>query len=239
MKIALLGYGKMGKEIESIAIERGHEILLKVNSSNAELITKKDLEQADVAIEFSKPQLAFNSISHCFSAQIPVVCGTTGWYEKLNDVKHLCAQQNQSFLYASNFSIGVNLFFELNRKLASLMKKYPEYKVSMKEIHHLQKLDAPSGTAITIAEDLMKCLPLKQKWVNHKSTLSEEIGIESIRTDGIPGTHSVSYTSSIDDIEIIHTAHNRKGFALGAVIAAEWLIEKKGVFEMKDVLASI
>lgn len=238
MKIALLGYGKMGKEIESIAIERGHEIVLKVNSHNADLITKNELEQTDIAIEFSQPHLAFDSILDCFAARIPIVCGTTGWYEKLNDVKQLCIQQNQSFLYASNFSIGVNLFFELNKKLASLMKKYPEYEVSMKEIHHLQKLDSPSGTAITIAEELINNLPLKHNWVNHKTQVSSEIGIESVRAEGIPGTHCVSYTSSTDAIEIKHTAHNRKGFALGAVIAAEWLIGKKGVFEMKDLLVS-
>ena len=166
MKIALLGYGKMGKEIEAIALQRGHSIVLKVNSENAKMVTYKELQTADIAIEFSKPDLAIENIMRCFALQLPVVVGTTGWYQKLNDVKQLCIQQNQSFLYASNFSVGVNLFFELNKKLASLMKNYSEYEVSIQEIHHLQKLDAPSGTSITLANDLLTNFPNKTKWTN-------------------------------------------------------------------------
>jgi 4-hydroxy-tetrahydrodipicolinate reductase len=236
MKIALLGYGKMGKEIEAIALQRGHSIVLKVDSSNAYTFTNDELKLAEVAIEFSTPMWAPANTIRCFNSEIPVVSGTTGWNEKLNDVKHIAKLLNQSFLYASNFSLGVNLFFELNKKLASLMKDYPEYEVSMKEIHHTQKLDAPSGTAISLAEEIIQNLSTKQKWVNQKSNNENEIGIESIRTEGVAGTHCITYTSAIDDIEIKHTAHNRKGFALGAVIAAEWLIDKKGVFDMKDVL---
>ncbi len=236
MKIALFGYGKMGKEIEDAALHRGHSIVLKVNSKNAKSFTDAELEGADVAIEFSKPDLAIENILRCFSSQVPIIVGTTGWYQKLNDVKQIAIQQNQSFLYASNFSVGVNLFFELNKKLALLMKNYPEYDVSMQEIHHLQKLDAPSGTAISLANDLIQHLPEKQKWVNQNSKSKNEIGIESLRVDGVPGTHSISYSSVVDSIEIKHTAHNRKGFALGAVMAAEWLQHKKGSFEMADVL---
>ena len=183
MKIALFGYGKMGKEIEAIALQRGHSIVLKVNSTNAKTISEAELKSADVAIEFTKPELAVQNIMQCFAAHLPLVVGTTGWYQKLNDVKQIAIQQNQSFLYASNFSVGVNLFFELNKKLALLMKNYPEYEVSMQEIHHLQKLDAPSGTAITLAAGLIENLPEKQKWVNQKSKQKNEIGIESLRVD--------------------------------------------------------
>lgn len=236
MKIALLGYGKMGKEIEAIALQRGHTIVLKVSSHNASTYTNDDIKLADVAIDFSKPQWAAANSIRCFNSGIPIVMGTTGWYQKLNDVKLIATQLNQSFLYASNFSVGVNLFFELNKKLAELMKNNPEYTLSMQETHHLQKLDAPSGTAITLAEDIINVLPEKTKWVNHHSTEKAEIGIESLRVEGVPGTHEIIYTSEIDSIEIKHTAHNRKGFSLGAVLAAEWLIGKKGVFTMKDVL---
>ncbi|MBK9478824.1 MAG: 4-hydroxy-tetrahydrodipicolinate reductase [Bacteroidetes bacterium] len=236
MNIALIGYGKMGKEIESIALQRGHN-LVAIYSSNKTISTEILKTQAiDCAIEFTKPEAAVANIEHCFAANIPVVVGTTGWYQKLNHVKQLCSEQNQALLYASNFSLGVTIFFELNKKLAQLMQEYPNYEVSMQEIHHLQKLDAPSGTAITLANDLLDILPNKTKWVNKVSKLKNEIGIESLRIEGIPGTHSISYSSEIDSIQIKHTAHNRKGFALGAVIAAEWLINKKGVHEMKHVL---
>lgn len=236
MNIALIGYGKMGKEIESIALQRGHN-LVAIYSSNKTISTEILKTQAiDCAIEFTKPEAAVANIEHCFAANIPVVVGTTGWYQKLNHVKQLCSEQNQALLYASNFSLGVTIFFELNKKLAQLMQEYPNYEVSMQEIHHLQKLDAPSGTAITLANDLLDILPNKTKWVNEVSKLKNEIGIESLRIEGIPGTHSIKYSSEIDSIQIKHTAHNRKGFALGAVIAAEWLINKKGVHEMKHVL---
>lgn len=236
MKIALLGYGKMGKEIEAIALQRGHSIVLKVGSSNAYTFTNEELKQADVAIEFSNPQWAPANNIRCFNSEIPVVSGTTGWNEKLNDVKHIAKLLNQSFLYASNFSLGVNVFFELNKKLASLLKNYPEYGISMQEIHHTQKLDSPSGTAISLAKDILHYRSDLDKWVNEKTANKNELGIESLRMEGVPGTHSICYESGIDSIEIKHTAHNRKGFALGAVVAAEWIIGKKGVFEMKDVL---
>lgn len=236
MNIALIGYGKMGKEIESIALQRGHN-LVAIYSSNKTISTEILKTQAiDCAIEFTKPEAAVANIEHCFAANIPVVVGTTGWYQKLNHVKQLCSEQNQALLYASNFSLGVTIFFELNKKLAQLMQEYPNYEVSMQEIHHLQKLDAPSGTAITLANDLLDILPNKTKWVNEVSKSKNEIGIESLRIEGIPGSHSINYSSEIDSIQIKHTAHNRKGFALGAVIAAEWLINKKGVHEMKHVL---
>jgi 4-hydroxy-tetrahydrodipicolinate reductase len=236
MKIALIGYGKMGKEIESIALQRGHNIVAKF-SSNQTISTEVLKTQAiDCAIEFTKPEAAVANIEHCFAANIPVVVGTTGWYQKLNHVKQLCSEQNQALLYASNFSLGVTIFFELNKKLAQLMQGYPNYAVSMQEIHHLQKLDAPSGTAISLVNDLLTILPNKTKWVNEITKSNNEIGIESLRIDGVPGTHSINYSSEIDSIEIKHTAHNRKGFALGAVLAAEWLANKKGVHEMKHVL---
>ncbi len=236
MNIALLGYGKMGKEIERCALERGHHIVLKINSQNAASTSAALLKSADVAIEFSRPELAVKNILSAFDAQIPVVVGTTGWYEKLNDVKHIATERNQSFLYASNFSVGVNLFFELNKQLAALMANHPEYAVQVQEIHHLEKLDAPSGTAISLTNDLLALLPGKNKWVNNVPASDAEIEIESLRQKDVPGTHTVGYNSSIDRIEIKHEAHNRKGFALGAVMAAEWIIGKKGVFEMKHVL---
>lgn len=239
MKIALIGYGKMGKEIEATALQRGHSVVLKINSGNADALTTAQLKLADVAIEFSKPGLAVSHIMTCFEAGIPVVVGTTGWYEKLNDVKQIASQQNQSFLYASNFSIGVNLFFQINRQVAALMANQSAYHLKLQEIHHLQKLDAPSGTAITLAEGVMQENSRKQKWVNHASNQDHELGIESLRMEGVPGTHRIAYESEIDSIELIHTAHNRKGFALGAVMAAEWLQGKTGCFEMKDVLGNI
>ena len=236
MKIALIGYGKMGKEIEAAAILRGHSIVLKVDSKNASSYTDQELTMADIAIEFSQPAMAMDSILRCLSLDLPIVVGTTGWYEKLNDVKQLVLQKKQAFLYASNFSIGVNLFFELNKQLATLMKEQKEYSVGIQEIHHLQKLDSPSGTAITLAEDLLLQFPQKNNWANTKITEKETIGIESLRMEGVPGTHTIQYNSEIDSIEIKHTAHNRKGFALGSVIAAEWLNGKKGFYTMRDVL---
>ncbi len=236
MKIALLGYGKMGKEIEAIALQRGHSIVLKVSSENAKTFSNEEVRKADVAIDFSMPDSAEANCMRCFAVNLPIVMGTTGWHQRLNDVKQIALHQNQSFLYASNFSVGVNLFFQLNKKMAELMQPYTDYSLSMQEIHHLQKLDSPSGTAIHLANDLLKSFPEKQKWVNHSSNEKTEIGIESLRVEGVPGTHSINYSSSIDSIQIKHTAHNRKGFAIGALLAAEWLLGKKGVFEMKDVL---
>jgi 4-hydroxy-tetrahydrodipicolinate reductase len=236
MKIALIGYGKMGRAIEEIAIKKGHEIVLKINIDNIEEMTPENLQSAEVAIEFTGPESAVENLQKCFEARVPVVCGSTGWMNKWEDIKKFCNEKNGSLLYASNFSIGVNLFFELNSHLASLMKEYGEYDVIMEEIHHTQKKDAPSGTAITLAEQILKNSTIKTNWVNEQSNSEKDLVIISERADPAPGTHKVKYTSAIDDIEIIHTAHNRIGFAGGAVKAAEFIIGKKGIFNMKDVL---
>lgn len=236
MKIALIGYGKMGKTIEEIALQRKHSIVLKIDINNAGDFTKDKLAQADVAIEFTSPLSAYTNVKQLAEWGIPVVCGSTGWAEKLDEINKLFTEKNGSFIHTSNFSIGVNIFFELNKKLASLMASHPDYRVSMEEIHHTQKKDAPSGTAITLAEQIMEYIPAKKSWVNHESGNPGEIPITSKRTDPAPGTHSVKYASAIDDIEIIHTAHSRTGFAAGAVLAAEFITDKKGIFSMKDVL---
>jgi 4-hydroxy-tetrahydrodipicolinate reductase len=241
MKIILIGYGKMGKAIEEIALNRGHSILLKIDKDNVEELTPDALKIADVAIEFTGPESAFDNINNCLVAGLPVVSGSTGWLHRKKEAEELCLKLNGKFLYASNFSIGVNLFFELNQKLAVLMAGHPEYRVSIQEIHHTQKLDAPSGTAISLAEQIMSVNPEIKNWVNHISDKPEEIAIISERTDPAPGTHSVFYRSAIDDIEIRHTAHNRKGFALGAVLAAEFLFSEKvsGIYGMKHVLTKM
>ncbi len=236
MKIALIGYGKMGKAIEAIAIEKGHEIVLKIDLDNAADLTKENLSKAEVAIEFTGPHSAFDNIMKCLKAGIPVVSGSTGWLDKWNDVVQFCEEQKGTLLYASNYSIGVNLFFELNTYLAKLMSGHPEYDVLMEEIHHTQKKDAPSGTAITLAEQVLQQLSRKKTWVNHTSDKPDELKIISERIDPAPGTHKIKYTSLVDDIEIIHTAHNRTGFAGGAVLAAEFTKGKKGIFSMKQVL---
>jgi len=231
MKIALLGYGKMGKVIEQIAVQRGHDIVLKVDHGGVNF----DLSQADVAIEFSVPEAAVHNISTTLKNQTPVVSGTTGWLEDFDKIKALCNAHNGAFIYASNFSLGVNIFFELNKKLAQLMKSQAQYRVSMEEIHHTQKQDAPSGTAITLAETIIREKGLQQ-WTLGANTNNNQIGIEAKRIENVPGTHRISYDSEVDEIEIKHTAHNRQGFGLGAVIAAEWILGKQGVFSMKDVL---
>jgi 4-hydroxy-tetrahydrodipicolinate reductase len=236
MNIALIGYGKMGKAIEAIAIERGHNISLKISSQNIADFTTENLANADVAIEFTNPESAIENLYKCFNANVPVVCGSTGWLNNLPQVQEYCTAKNGGLLYASNFSVGVNIFFELNKKLAQLMSKQASYKVGVEEIHHTQKKDAPSGTAITIAEGIMNHLTQKTKWVNEATENQNELAIISKRIDPAPGTHTVKYSSSIDDIEITHTAHNRQGFALGAVLAAEFLLGKKGIFTMQDVL---
>jgi 4-hydroxy-tetrahydrodipicolinate reductase len=231
MKIALLGYGKMGKVIEQIAEQRGHDIVLIVDQGGVNF----DLSQADVVIEFSVPEAAVNNISTALKNQTPVVSGTTGWLEDFDKIKALCNAHNGAFIYASNFSLGVNIFFELNKKLAQLMKSQAQYRVSMEEIHHTKKQDAPSGTAITLAETIIREKGLQQ-WMLGANTNNNQIGIEVKRIDNVPGTHCISYDSEVDEIEIKHTAHNRQGFGLGAVIAAEWILGKQGVFSMKDVL---
>ena len=235
MKIALIGYGKMGKAIEEIALQKGHSICLAINSKNPKDLTKEKLSKADVAIEFTTPEHAFDNILLCFKANVPVVCGTTGWNNDLKLVEEHCIKQEGALLYASNFSVGVNIFFETNKRLAELMSKQ-NYNITIEETHHTQKKDAPSGTAITIAEQIIKEIPDIKHWVNKRSDKKEELSILSTRVDPAPGTHAVKYSSVIDDIEIVHTAHNRKGFAAGAVLAAEYLKDKKGIFSMKDVV---
>jgi 4-hydroxy-tetrahydrodipicolinate reductase len=236
MKIALIGYGKMGKAIETIAVSKGHEIVLKIGIENVEDFTIEAVQQADIAIEFSSPHSAFQNVMKCLEAKVPVVCGSTGGLEKYNEAKDFCAQQNAALLYASNFSVGVNLFFELNSYLAKLMSTHHDYNVVLEEIHHTEKKDAPSGTAITLAEHVLQHIQTKNIWVNQPTHKAEELEIISKRIDPAPGTHTIKYASAIDDIEITHTAHNRIGFASGAVLAAEFLVDKKGIFTMKDVL---
>ena len=230
MKIALLGYGKMGKVIEKIATDRGHEIVVRKDQNN----NFDGLENADVAIDFSVPNSAVANISQCLTNGIPVISGTTGWLAAYPDMVSLCEAKNGGFIYASNFSLGVNVFFELNDYLAKMMATLKQYNVSIEEIHHTQKLDAPSGTAITLAEGVIK----NSDYVNWtlETPISNEIHIDAKRVENVPGTHSIFYDSEVDQIQIKHTAHSREGFALGAVVAAEWLCNKKGVFTMKDVL---
>jgi 4-hydroxy-tetrahydrodipicolinate reductase len=231
MKIALLGYGKMGKEIEKIAISRGHEIVIRKDVDD-----RIDITLADVAIDFSVPTSAFNNITNCLNNNVPVISGTTGWLDKYDDALALCKEKNGAFIYASNYSLGVNIFFELNKQLAKMMKAVEGYNISMEEIHHTEKLDAPSGTAITLAQGIIENTS-KSKWKLGEEEISEDtIAIVAKRIPEVPGTHTVWYKSEVDTIEIKHTAHSRKGFALGAVVAAEWISDKTGVFSMKDVL---
>jgi 4-hydroxy-tetrahydrodipicolinate reductase len=236
MKIALVGYGKMGKAIEEIALQRGHDIELKIDVDNLGDLNEKNLARAEAAIEFTGPHSAFQNVEACLRAGVPVVCGSTGWLDRFEDAKKLCASKGGALLYSSNFSVGVNIFFELNKKLAKLMAGHTEYEVSLSEIHHTQKKDAPSGTAISLAEQILESHGGKKAWVNHISDNPEELEIISERIDPAAGTHKVKYSSSIDDIEIIHTAHNRRGFATGAVLAAEFIRNKKGLFTMQEVL---
>ena len=226
----------MGHMIEEIATSRGHEVVLKIDVNNQQEFTKENLGKADVAIEFTNPESAFQNVMNCLEFGTPVVSGSTGWNNKLEQAKSFCRDKNGSFLHTSNFSIGVNIFFEVNRLLATLMDSQPEYDVTLREIHHTAKKDAPSGTAVTLAEQVLSNLGRKTKWVNEASAKKEELSIISERIDPAPGTHYVKYSSEVDDIEIIHTAHSRKGFALGAVLAAEYIADKKGLFSMKNVL---
>lgn len=237
MKIALIGYGKMGHMIEEIALQRGHQIVLKIDVNNASDFTKENISKADVAIEFTGPDSAFENVMKGLEFDVPIVSGSTGWNNKLEEAKNYCKQNNGSFLHTSNFSVGVNIFFEVNKLLAKLMSSQPEYDVTMKEIHHTAKKDAPSGTAVTLAEQVLSNLSRKKSWVNQPAENKEQLSIISERIDPAPGTHYVKYSSEVDDIEIIHTAHSRKGFALGAVLAAEYISDKKGVFTMQNVLS--
>lgn len=231
MKIALLGYGRMGKAIEKIALDRGHEIVLKIDVETKEY----NISKADVAIDFSIPSSAYKNITNCFKNNVPVVSGTTGWLDQYEEAVAICKENKGGFISATNFSLGVNIFFELNEQLAKMMANLSDYNISMEEIHHTKKLDAPSGTAITLAEGIIKNTH-KNNWALDVTNEANEIPIVAKRIPEVPGTHSVSYVSNIDTIDIKHTAHNRQGFALGAVVAAEWLIGKHGVFSMKDVL---
>lgn len=231
MNIAIVGYGKMGKIIDEIATFRGHNIVARLK----ETPTNENLNEPDVVIEFSQPEVAFENIKNCLELKIPVVCGTTGWLERRSEIEKIAKQNNTAFLYGSNFSLGVNLFFALNEQLANLMKGFKEYDIQLEEIHHTHKKDAPSGTAISIAEGIIKNNSKFDSW-KLDETKDNELGIYAIREDEVPGTHSVFYRSEVDEIEIKHTAFSRNGFALGAVVAAEWIKNKEGVFSMKDVL---
>lgn len=233
MNIALIGYGKMGKEIEQIALEKGHTISHKITSKDH--FTSNDLTSADVAIEFTRPEFAMENIKKCVEANIPVVVGTTGWYDSFEEVSSLISEKNGSLFYATNFSVGVNLFFKLTERLGQLMQGQ-NYQVSIKEIHHTQKLDTPSGTAITTAERLLASYPEKQSWKLEEEATTTDIPIKAVRKPNVPGTHKVEFNSAIDTITLEHIAHNRKGFAGGAMLAAEWLFDKKGVFTMNDLL---
>ncbi len=236
MKIAIIGFGKMGKTIEQLALEKGYKIVLKVDSNNADSWTNEQLQQADVAIEFTRPENAVINIIRSFESQVPIISGTTGWLEHLPQVQQKCKALQGGFFYASNFSVGVNIFFEMNKILAKMMNQNQNYNVAIEEIHHTQKLDAPSGTAITIAEDILEQLKRKSKWVKEESQEENELPIYSKRIDKVPGTHIIQYESLIDTIEIKHTAHSRVGFAKGALMAAEWMVNKKGIYGMKDML---
>ena len=231
MKIALFGYGKMGKEIEQIALQRGHEIVLKINEGE-----QYDISIADIAIDFSVPNAALSNIASCFRNNVPVISGTTGWLDDFDKAIDVCKENNGSFIYASNFSIGVNIFFELNKQLAKIMNSQEEYSINVEEIHHTKKLDTPSGTAITLAEGIINNTSKRDWQLKETQVNAGTIPIEAKRILDVPGTHIISYESQIDSIEIKHTAHNRKGFALGAIIAAEWLNNKIGIYTMKDVL---
>ncbi|MCQ2959817.1 MAG: 4-hydroxy-tetrahydrodipicolinate reductase [Bacteroidales bacterium] len=236
MKIALIGYGKMGKEIEKIAIERGHSIVLTIDINNQQDMTPENLKKADVAIEFTTPKTAIDNYRKCFNAGIPVVSGSTGWTEKFDEIADLCNKTNNTFFYSSNYSLGVNIFFELNKKLAAIMNKFEQYDVCVQEAHHNQKLDAPSGTAITIAQGILENIDRKKDWRLNEFKSTDELQVVSTRLGSIPGTHIVTYDSADDTLEIKHAAKSRRALAFGAVIAAEFVKDKKGVFGMKDLL---
>jgi 4-hydroxy-tetrahydrodipicolinate reductase len=244
MKIAIIGYGKMGKTIERLARLKGHEVVLTINSNNSGDLTEAKLRRTDVAIEFSRPEMAYDNIAACLHARVPVVCGTTGWLDRLDEAKSLCHTLNGALFYASNFSIGVNIFFAVNRYLAELMNQQPQYSAGMEEIHHTQKLDHPSGTAISLADGILHQVSRINNWVNYLESAENEpfkhaetsLLILSRRIENVPGTHIITWTSGIDTIEISHTAHSREGFASGAIAAAEWLPGRHGYFEMKDML---
>lgn len=237
MNIALIGYGKMGKTIEQLALAAGHQVVLRIDVNNGADLNSENLNQVDVAIEFTRPESAFQNIVCCLENGVPIVSGTTGWLDHLEEAKQLVEKYQGGLFYASNYSIGVNIFFALNRYLAKMMKQYGQYEVSMEEIHHTQKLDAPSGTAITLAEGILDELPHKKGWINTAATDGEDLPIISKRIDKVPGTHEVAYQSTVDNITITHTAHSREGFARGALAAAEWMVGKVGFYGMEDMLS--
>jgi 4-hydroxy-tetrahydrodipicolinate reductase len=236
MKIAIIGYGKMGKEIEQVALDREHEVLLKLDVDNINNVKKQDLKNIDVAIEFSNPESAFSNINLCFDHNVPVVSGTTGWLDQFDQVVKRCKAENKTFFYASNYSIGVNLFFKLNSYLAKMMNKFNDYDVHVEETHHTQKLDAPSGTAITLSEELLNQIDRKKKWEKEVANSSDSIAVKSFREGKVPGNHKIIFESSFDELKIEHNAKSRKGFALGAVLAAEHIAGKSGYFTMNDML---
>lgn len=236
MNIAIIGYGKMGREIEKLALERNHQVVLIVDENNINALTKDDFSKVDVAVEFSVPQSAYSNIQLCFDHHIPVVSGTTGWLEKFEQIVERCKFEQQSFFYASNYSIGVNLFFMLNKQFAKIMNRFTAYDVTIEETHHKQKVDAPSGTAITLAEGLIENLEQKTKWAKEIALTKDSVAIKSYREDAVPGNHKVIYNSDFDQITIEHDAKSRKGFALGAILAAEYIVDKKGCFTMNDLL---
>lgn len=237
MNIALIGYGKMGKTIEQLALAAGHQVVLRIDVNNGSDLNPENLDQVDVAIEFTRPESAFQNIVTCLENGVPIVSGTTGWLDHLEEAQQLVEKYQGGLFYASNYSIGVNIFFALNRYLAKMMKQYGQYEVSMEEIHHTQKLDAPSGTAITLAEGILTELPHKKDWVNSAATNREDLPIISKRIDKVPGTHEIAYQSTVDNITITHTAHSREGFARGALAAAEWMVGKQGFYGMEDMLS--
>lgn len=236
MRIAIIGYGKMGREIETAAKNKGHNIVLKVDMDNIHDLNSERFKEADVAVEFTTPEVAAGNIRACFSAGVPVVCGTTGWTDKMDEIEHLCIREKQAFFYASNFSIGVNILFKLNQWLAGVMNKFPEYEVNLSEVHHIHKKDAPSGTAITLAEDMLQRLERKTIWENKTTERPEILPVISERRGEVPGTHIITWKSPFDILEINHQALNRSVFANGAVMAAEFIIDKKGVYKMDDLL---
>ena len=237
MKIALIGYGKMGKEIEAIALERNHTISLIIDINNQNDFTVENLKKADVAIEFTNPEIAYLNVLKCFEADVPVVSGSTGWNEKVEEAEKHCIAGNHSFIWSSNYSIGVNIFFKMNEFLAKIMDKFDNYNVTVEETHHTQKLDAPSGTAITLANDIIKQVQRKTEWQLDKQEMPDKLKITAIRLENVPGIHTINYDSPVDYIEITHSAKSRKGFAFGAVLAAEYIHNKKGVFTMNDLLS--
>lgn len=236
MKIALVGYGKMGRTIERIALERGHEVVSIIDIDNQEDFSSDAFKSADVAIEFSMPSAALENYRKCFSAHVPVVAGTTGWLDSMEEIKGNCENGEQTFFYASNYSIGVNIFFALNKHLANIMNKFPAYKVRMEEVHHIHKLDSPSGTAITLAEGIIEKIERTEGWIESETPAEKQVGITAFRRDEVPGIHTIIYESEVDTITITHDAKTREGFALGAVVAAEFVCGKKGFLTMEDML---